>query len=84
MPQSSTFGALPRVPQVLHTDELVVPVEAVMLGLGVMVVQIFSQELQDDKDVCSGYKESVDSQTLKGLFKWFDQCFNVEFECTTR
>lgn len=38
----STFRTLPCVPQVLHTDELVIPVEAVMLGLGVMVVQIFS------------------------------------------
>lgn len=47
--QSITFRALPCVPQVLHTDELVIPMEAVMLGFGVMVVQIFSQELQDGR-----------------------------------
>lgn len=51
--QNSTFRALPCIPQVLHADELVIPMEAVMLGLGVMVVQIFSQELQDDKEICS-------------------------------
>lgn len=33
-----TFRALPCIPQVLHTDELVIPVEAVMLSLGVVVV----------------------------------------------
>lgn len=36
--EEHTFRALPSVPQVLHTDKLVIPVEAVMLGLGVMVV----------------------------------------------
>lgn len=45
--QALTFRALPRVPQVLHADELVVPVEAVVLGLGVVVVEVFSQELQE-------------------------------------
>lgn len=45
-----TLRALPCVPQILHTDELVIPVEAVVLSLGVMVVQIFSQELQDDTE----------------------------------
>lgn len=33
-----TFGALPRLPQVLHTYELVISVKAVVLGLGVVVV----------------------------------------------
>ncbi len=58
MPQSSTFRALPCVPQVLHADELVIPMEAVMLGLRVVVVQIFSQELRNDKRIRGAYKES--------------------------
>lgn len=37
MPQS-TFRDLPCIPQILHTDELVIPVEAVMHVLGVLVV----------------------------------------------
>ena len=49
--QSSTFRTFPRVPQVLHADELVIAVESVVLGLGVMIVKVLSEELQDDKDV---------------------------------
>lgn len=46
-----TFRALPCVPQVLHADELVISVEAVVLGLGVVVVQVFPQELKQENDV---------------------------------
>lgn len=51
MPQSGTFRALPCIPQIHHTDELVVPMEAVMPALGVLVVKIFSQKLEDEKDI---------------------------------
>lgn len=37
-----TFRTLPGVPQVLHADELVVTVETVVLGFGVMVVEVLS------------------------------------------
>ena len=74
--QHGTFRALPRVPQVLHADELVVPVEAVVLGFGVVVIQIFSQKLQNDTDVCCGYKARILQKHLKAerctmqLFLW--------------
>lgn len=40
-----TFRALPCVPQILHADELVITMKAVVLGFGVVVVQVLSQEL---------------------------------------
>ena len=40
-----TFRTLPHIPQVFHADELVVSMETVVLGFGVMVIQVLSQEL---------------------------------------
>ncbi len=37
-----TFRTPPGIPQVLHAYELVVTVETVVLGFGVMVVEVLS------------------------------------------
>lgn len=63
-----TFWALPCIPQILHADELIIAMKTVVLGFGVVVVQVLSQKLWDENQKLIKFKE-VEVIRINGMCK---------------